>query len=197
MAAFTPLTEIFSTIPEEIVRKLHNLKAQFSQEVTKLKKKKSGSGTNEIYVSHWRYFKALSFLLQGKEYQGNTTDTLTDPSTPAEQQRAESQLSSVSDGQQPSSSNLNNNLPNPPSKKRKEDTSLLNKCAQIINQPNDDDQIFADYVASELRKLSKEGNKKLRRIIQRAIINIQDEEDGLVPPAPPSENTSSGNNCFH
>lgn len=71
---------------------------------------------------------------------------------------------------------------------------MLNKCAQIINQPNDDDQIFADYVASELRKLSKEGNKKLRRIIQRAIINIQDEEDGLVPPAPPSENTSSGNN---
>lgn len=78
---------------------------------------------------------------------------------------------------------------------------MLNKCAQIINQPNDDDQIFADYVASELRKFSKEGNKKLRRIIQRAIINIQDEEDGLVPPTSQSlmssgntGTTSSGNN---
>lgn len=70
------LSEMFSTTTEEVNRKLHNLKGQFNQELTKLKKKKSGSGTNEIYVSNWRYFNALSFLLQGKEYQRNATDTL-------------------------------------------------------------------------------------------------------------------------
>nr|CAI5869348.1 unnamed protein product [Callosobruchus analis] len=34
-----------------------------SQEIKKIKKKKSGAGTNEIYVSNWPYFSALKFLL--------------------------------------------------------------------------------------------------------------------------------------
>lgn len=55
----------------------------------------------------------------------------------------------------------------------------MRKCNKILSDPYDDDQIFGEYVSSVLRSLSSAGNKKLRRIIQRAIVDIQDEEEGI------------------
>lgn len=36
---------------------------QFNNELRKLKKKKSGQGTDENYVSTWEYFTSLQFLI--------------------------------------------------------------------------------------------------------------------------------------
>lgn len=55
----------------------------------------------------------------------------------------------------------------------------MRKCNKILSDPYDDDQIFGEYVSSVLRSFSSAGNKKLRRIIQRAIVDIQDEEEGI------------------
>lgn len=57
-AAIECLAERFNTTPVEINRKLHNLRTQFNNELRKLKKKKSGQGTDENYVSKWEYFSS-------------------------------------------------------------------------------------------------------------------------------------------
>ncbi|KAB0790068.1 hypothetical protein PPYR_15614 [Photinus pyralis] len=53
----------FSCSAGEIQRKLHNLRNQVSQELKKMKKKKSGAGTDENYTTNWPYFTALKFLI--------------------------------------------------------------------------------------------------------------------------------------
>lgn len=62
---------------------------------------------------------------------------------------------------------------------KKKGRGYFAKCNKILSDPNDDDQIFGEYVSSVLRSFSSAGNKKLRRIIQRAIVDIQDEEEGI------------------
>lgn len=64
-----------NTDSNEISRKLHNLRSQFMQEVKKLKIKKSGSGTDEIFISTWLYFSALKFI-QCSVDNSDTTDNL-------------------------------------------------------------------------------------------------------------------------
>jgi hypothetical protein len=61
----------FNTDCGEITRKLHNLRSQFMQEVKKIKKKKSGEGLDEVYISNWPYYSALKFIQQSV----NTTET--------------------------------------------------------------------------------------------------------------------------
>lgn len=46
------------------------------------------------------------------------------------------------------------------------------------NEIRDDCQVFGDFVAGELRNLKSEYNrKKLKRIIQKVIIEISESED--------------------
>lgn len=52
----------FNTTSNEISRKLHNLRSQFMQELKKIKKRKSGTGADEVYLSPWPYFSALKFI---------------------------------------------------------------------------------------------------------------------------------------
>ena len=48
--------------PSEVQRKLHNLRSQYNAEFKKIRKKTSGQGTDEVYVSNWPYFTALKFI---------------------------------------------------------------------------------------------------------------------------------------
>ena len=61
--AFTEISEKFSI--EEITRKIHNLRNQFNSELKKATKKKSGDGTDELYISKWPYLNSLIFLQGG------------------------------------------------------------------------------------------------------------------------------------
>lgn len=65
----------FNTDVNEITRKLHNLRSQFMQEIKKTKSKKSGAGSDEVYISKWPYFSALKFIERSVD-NSETTDNL-------------------------------------------------------------------------------------------------------------------------
>lgn len=67
----------------------------------------------------------------------------------------------------------------PSRKKRKENNDAvaqeIEKAVHVLNQPNDDAQIFGDYVASELRQLRNQANRRtLKRLINEAIMRVSD-----------------------
>ncbi|KAF2901330.1 hypothetical protein ILUMI_04856 [Ignelater luminosus] len=127
-----------NTDSNEISRKLHNLGSQFMQEVKKLKIKKSGSGTDEIFISTWPYFSALKFIQRSVD-NSDTTDNL----------------------------------------------------VNLLNQPMDDEQIYGDYGASEMRQIKHPANKrKLRRFINEAIMSIADIDSAESNVSSPSSHTS-------
>ena len=79
-------------------------------------------------------------------------------------------------------------------KRKKCDTSsedaLLQKALAAMQKPVDEFQIFADYVAQELRALKFQHNRnKLKRLIQRAILDISQLDDEQNYPAEPTLQT--------
>ena len=46
----------------EINKKLRSVRTQFSREFAKVKKRKTGTGTVEVYISKWTHFEKLMFL---------------------------------------------------------------------------------------------------------------------------------------
>ncbi|KAJ8958625.1 hypothetical protein NQ318_016349 [Aromia moschata] len=69
------IAEKFDATEAEIQRKLHNLRTQENQEWNKMKKRKSGQGTNDTYNSSWEYFESLKFLVDQNMTSG-TEDNL-------------------------------------------------------------------------------------------------------------------------
>lgn len=57
---------LIDTNPEEISRKLHNLRTQFNNELRKIKRKAAGGRgeSNSAVTSGWEYFESLLFLLR-------------------------------------------------------------------------------------------------------------------------------------
>lgn len=66
-SALVEIAENFRTTVEEITRKIHNLRNQFNSELKKAAKKKTGEGTDELYISKWPYFNSL-VLIQGEQF---------------------------------------------------------------------------------------------------------------------------------
>lgn len=56
------ISVILDATPQDVNAKFHALRTQFNRERSKEKKTKSGSGTDENYVSKWEYMKSLQFL---------------------------------------------------------------------------------------------------------------------------------------
>ena len=51
-----------------VAKKIHNLRCQLNTELRKIKSKKCGAGTNEIYSPKWEYFESVKFMsLSAKE----------------------------------------------------------------------------------------------------------------------------------
>lgn len=58
------------------------------------------------------------------------------------------------------------------------DEELINEAMSVIRAKNDDCDVFGQFVAVELRQIrSEERRRRLKRIIQRAIMDIGEEED--------------------
>ncbi|XP_048269308.1 uncharacterized protein LOC125386562 [Bombus terrestris] len=53
----------YECIAEEIRREIHNLKNQMSEELRKIKKRRSKSDTKKVRTSYWPYFNAFKFLI--------------------------------------------------------------------------------------------------------------------------------------
>lgn len=73
-----------------------------------------------------------------------------------------------------------------------EDEELLKEAMSVLRAKTDDCDVFGQFVAVELRQIrSEERRRRLKRIIQRAIMDIGEEEDSC-------ENLSSAGStsCF-
>lgn len=68
-------------------------------------------------------------------------------------------------------------------KKRSEPTPniqkeiLLSNATKILGTPADSHQIFADYVADQMRNMVEGKQKRLKLMIQKAIIEVEEEPD--------------------
>ncbi|KAG7173976.1 putative helix-turn-helix HTH_28 domain containing protein 6 [Homarus americanus] len=59
-----------------------------------------------------------------------------------------------------------------------EEQTALKKAIDVLNKPQDDYSVFGDNVASELRQLRSDENRKiLKRTIMKAIIEMGEKED--------------------
>jgi hypothetical protein len=76
----------------------------------------------------------------------------------------------------------------------KENNDTVAQEIEKAVQPNDDAQIFGDYVASELRQLRNQANgRTLKRLINEAIMRVSDLDDSEFQPQSfhiPSPSTS-------
>ena len=67
---------------KEITRKWHNLRSQMCAEARKLKKKKSGSGAEEVcFKSNWEFYDALQFMVGYSAPQDETSANLVSKSS--------------------------------------------------------------------------------------------------------------------
>lgn len=56
--------------------------------------------------------------------------------------------------------------------------SEIHQGVNFLKQSKDDAQIFADYVASEIRQIKRPANvRKLKRLINQAILKISEIDD--------------------
>ncbi|XP_013190432.2 uncharacterized protein LOC106134838 isoform X1 [Amyelois transitella] len=188
------LASMFATTAEEISRKIHNLRSQFNNELRKIKRRQmtSLSGGGELSSgggSGWEYFDALSFLLRAPS--ADPLDSVDGVNLALAEFQADEEVEfgvaarANSTAKESSSPAKRPTLrvaasappPLPPSAHPmmwpEEPTPRLRPG---INA--DECQIFGDFVASELRTLrSDESRKRLKRMIQKAILQIGEEED--------------------
>lgn len=177
------IAKVFGTTPQEIHRKLHNMKGQFFQELKKLKIKKM-NGLDDNYEPSWGFFHYLKFLdLSGAV---ETTDTLSQNIIDISEQETNISFDSI---MMPETAMQRRQTSDRAARKNKE-AELLEKCQQILDSKMDEDQVFGDYVASVLRNMIDKRNKKwLKIMIQKSLLQIQ-EMDGEN-----NENIQSEGDC--
>lgn len=49
---------------EEVKKKIHSLRTQYTNERSKMKKFKSGDGTTDSYITKWEFYNVLQFMFQ-------------------------------------------------------------------------------------------------------------------------------------
>ncbi|XP_053625732.1 uncharacterized protein LOC128683799 isoform X1 [Plodia interpunctella] len=199
-AKYELLASMFGTTTEEIIRKIHNLRTQFNNELRKIKKRQmtslSGGGEVAAGGSGWEYFDALSFLLRATavadplENVDGVNLALAEFQADEEEEfgaaaRANTSRMDSSNPDRTTSTPRRTTLrvaasappPLPPSAHPMMwPEELTPRIRPGVNA--DECQIFGDFVASELRTLrSDESRKKLKRVIQKAILQIGEEED--------------------
>ncbi|CAH2086716.1 unnamed protein product [Euphydryas editha] len=180
------LASVFGTTAEEISRKLHNLRTQFNNELRKIKRKQAG-GECSTGSSGWEYFDALLFLMREPPVDPN--DSVDGVNL------ALAEFQADEDAEFGARAHVS--FTNSPPRTRKPVLRVaasapppLPPSAHPMMWPEeprprlrpgintDECQVFGDFVASELRTLrSDESRKRLKRIIQKAILQIGEEED--------------------
>ncbi|OWR50266.1 uncharacterized protein LOC116767690 [Danaus plexippus] len=179
------LANMFETTSDEISRKLHNLRTQFNNELRKIKRKQAG-GEGERGNSGWEYFDSLAFLM--REPLVDPLDTTVEGVNLA---LAEFQADEeVEFGLVRARVTGSPVVRKPVQRVAASAPPPLPPSAHPMMWPEqpkprirpginaDECQIFGDFVASELRTLRSDASRKrLKRIIQKAILQIGEEED--------------------
>ncbi|XP_045781961.1 uncharacterized protein LOC123878688 [Maniola jurtina] len=183
------LAGVFGTNSEEISRKLHNLRTQFNNELRKIKRRASGGESSSGVSSGWEYFESLLFLL--REPLVDTTEGI----DAVNLELAEFQADEEIEFEKVARGRLLAATPSVPPKSHKPMMRVAASAPNPLpvssnpmlwpdepriystNEP-DECQIFGDFVASELRTLrSRTTRNRLKRMIQKAILQVTEEED--------------------
>ncbi|XP_068917429.1 uncharacterized protein [Tenebrio molitor] len=167
--ALKALSTMFITTPTEINRKLHNMRTQFHQELRKMQTKHSGCGSDEAYQSSWEFFRAMSFICCDNS-NPKTVDVLENASEIKES------FDTIDIDESP----LVLQDKKPERKKKLYETKQDDFVKKPIKMdpPADEFQVFGDFVACELRNIrSRKNQNHLKRMIQRAILQISELDD--------------------
>ncbi len=74
--------------------------------------------------------------------------------------------------------------------------SMLKKACSIMVQEDDEYDVFGCFVASELRCLKQDFNRRrLKRIIQRAILDVAEEDEMIRPTVTDTSNSERSSVC--
>ncbi|XP_022819743.1 uncharacterized protein LOC111351810 [Spodoptera litura] len=189
-AKFEYLAEVIGTTSEEISRKVHNLRTQFNNELRKIKR-------GQVVRSGWEYFDALSFLMRTPSAEALETVDAVNLELAEFQADEEEEFGAAARAHVALLNASNNSANGSPSRRLHRPLRVaasaplpLPPSANPLMWPEeptprirpginaDECQIFGDFVASELRTLrSHESRKRLKRMIQKAILQIGEEED--------------------
>lgn len=203
---------VLGVTPQDVSAKIHSLRTQFNRECSREKKTKSGSSSDETFVSKWEYMSSLQFLKINAvdsitisnlvtffkkiihifvyimesmyvfyfryNFQDVVTEELSSDGTESIILFSESSDTQSEYGETSDSNNKRHRFPVLNSKKAKRrnleettDDALMNKALAVINQPNDDLDIFGQFVASEMRQISDLSSRKLvKNEIMRALL---------------------------
>ncbi|XP_064109921.1 uncharacterized protein LOC135217846 [Macrobrachium nipponense] len=174
--AVKEISELLNVSEAEIARKWHNLRCQMNNEIRKMKVKKSGMSADDVLVkSKWEYFDALHFMIGCVKPQETTvTNMISIAANVNVQESITLSKQLLNPDVTPGISGVENTKEKCSKKsKHTEEENALKNAIGILNKPQDDDSMFGEYVASELRQLrSIENRKRLKRTIKKAIIEI-------------------------
>ncbi|XP_077286214.1 uncharacterized protein LOC143911254 isoform X2 [Arctopsyche grandis] len=154
---------------EEAKTKIRSLRSTYMGEIAKIKKSKSNPATTRVYQPNLKWFPILEPIMASRYVKTKTHDP-----------------ELTSDVQNAVKSEVNTfNLVSPgcsTSKKIKlhegNEDELLNMAVQIMTKPPDDAQTFGNFVASSIKNLRSEANRrKLKRKIQSVILEIEELDD--------------------
>ncbi|GAB0088064.1 hypothetical protein DMENIID0001_024440 [Sergentomyia squamirostris] len=189
--AFEGLAYGLALSKREVQRKLHNLRTQFNTEL-----RKQNKPGNRNKSSSWKYFDVMKFVAVSNPNQTKIEISESDSESELSIKTDENTMRSfevISDFQ----SGKSNSKITPRTERDQETlvqiTSFEDESTRVFRKQSidedhsrsknvltlepirDDHQIFADFVASELRSLGSDyKRKKLRLAIQRAIIDVNE-----------------------
>lgn len=175
----------------EVGRKLHNLRCQMNSELRKIKNKKSGAGADEIVKSSWEFFDSLKFMTGISECvktvgtvpnalvsDNEETSEVVMYQAQGESSHDTSTASITADNSSKISKKRKVNKGNKPKSINEDDEELFKEAMSVLRAPSDEFDVFGNYVAVEIRQIrSEERRRRLKRIIQKAIIDMGEEED--------------------
>ncbi|KAL4702892.1 hypothetical protein ACJJTC_001838 [Scirpophaga incertulas] len=130
---------------------------------------KSGAGTDDIYHSKWFAYKSQHFL-QNKNLPTATTDTDT-PSTSHDSQRDSQSNQNDLPQMSPENTTLQQNKRpkiNPNKELISEALNIMKNVSQRPNWTKDEDGLFGDCIAGQLRQM----DRQMKAIVRHRINNI-------------------------
>ncbi|XP_048245437.1 uncharacterized protein LOC124146397 [Haliotis rufescens] len=188
-AAYISIAEMMGNgiTVDQVPTKISTLRTYYGKELRKeTLSKKSGAGTDEVYVSTWEWFQLLDPFLRRQVHQKNTVNNM---NSSERQDTDEQEQSSASDSLFTSQIDTEDcpSLPlaeSTPIKKarRSDNNSLQTQVLQTLKsleqrraaKENSGDMLFAKYIASELTNVTNDRKRQELKIkIQQLIFEAQ------------------------
>ncbi|XP_028167183.1 uncharacterized protein LOC114357658 [Ostrinia furnacalis] len=188
--AWNEIAIILKTNVTEVERKIKNLTSQYYRERKKtVKSRKTGASTDCVYKSKWFAYKYFNFLLTKNKPAGTNDSETTSNDNGYITENSSSQTSHIPRA----------NKRCKPNNEISEAINLIKTVGQQRNESKlrDEDELFGEYIATQLRKFEK----TTKAIVKHRINNmIFEAETGyradLFLPSPSTSTPHSHPSCY-